>query len=104
MLREAEIEARRLLDAVDSALGEDEDLLLPREQFDILRVLQDVADLLEECARDEGSGLAEQKALCNRLRRATEALNAATTSFAGRRMDARVREALAGRSLDQVGV
>jgi hypothetical protein len=40
--------------------------------------------------------------LCDQLRRATDALNTATTPFAGRRMDARVRQALAGQRIDQM--
>ncbi len=103
MLREAELDARRLLDATDSALREDGDRLLqPREQFLILKALQDVADLLEQCADGEGSSLAEHRGLRDALRSATEALNQATTPFAARRMDARVREALAGQRLDQL--
>ncbi|MBI5717748.1 MAG: Fe-S protein assembly chaperone HscA [Burkholderiales bacterium] len=103
MLREAELEARRLLDATESALAADGNRLLqPREQFEILKVMQDVADLLEQCAAGEGSSLAEHKGLRDALRRATEALNETTTPFAARRMDARVREALAGRRLDQL--
>ena len=51
MLREAEVEARRLFDATHTALLEDGTALLQlREQFDILLSLQDVADLLETCA------------------------------------------------------
>ena len=75
-----------------------------RLPFDVLAPDIDETALPAESPEATATRLAEQKALCNRLRRATEALNAATTSFAGRRMDARVREALAGRSLDQVGV
>ena len=101
MLRESEVDARRLLDAVDAALGADEALLLPREQFRILCAMQEVADLLEQCAGSEGGNLQEQKDLCESLRRATQALNAVTTAFAARRMDAHVREAMSGRSLDQ---
>jgi len=101
MLREAEVEARRLLDAVDAALGADAHLLLPREQFGILCAMQGVADLLEECAGGEGGNLQGQKDLRERLRRATEALNAETTAFAARRMDAHVRSAMSGRRLDQ---
>jgi molecular chaperone HscA len=101
MLREAEVDARRLLDAVDGALGADEALLQPREQFRILCAMQEIADLLEQCAGNEGANLAEQKVLREALRRATDALNAETTAFAARRMNARVREALSGRSLDQ---
>ncbi|MBL8275791.1 MAG: Fe-S protein assembly chaperone HscA [Pelomonas sp.] len=102
MLREAEVEARRLLDAVEAALAEDQRLLLPREQFAILRAMQDVADGLEQCAEADGGSLAEQKAAREALRAATEGLNLATTAFAGRRMDARVRQALAGRRMDQI--
>jgi hypothetical protein len=34
--------------------------------------------------------------------RATEALNAASTEFAGRRMDRAVREALTGRNIEKI--
>ncbi|MCE4556755.1 Fe-S protein assembly chaperone HscA [Roseateles cellulosilyticus] len=104
LLREAEIEARRLLDAVEAAIAQDQQLLLPREQFGILRAMQGVADELAQCAESEGQTLPEQKLQREQLRAATEALNQATTAFAGRRMDARVREALAGRTMDQISV
>ncbi len=102
LLREAEVDARRLLDAVDGALGADQSLLLPREQFAILCAMQEVADLLETCAAGEAAEPAVQKSLRENLRRATDALNAATTEFAGRRMNARVRTVLSGRSLDEI--
>jgi molecular chaperone HscA len=103
MLREAELDARRLLDATQAALQEDGDQLLqPREQFEILVALQAVADLLAECAENEGQTGAEQTRLQRRLRDAAEALNGCTTPFAGRRMDARVRQALSGRRIDQL--
>jgi len=103
MLREAEIDARRLLDATDAALREDGDtLLLANEQFQILRAMQDVADTLEQCAQSEGTTLADQKQLRDELRRTADALNRVTTPFAGRRMDARVREVLSGRTIDQM--
>ncbi|MCE4537949.1 Fe-S protein assembly chaperone HscA [Pelomonas sp. P7] len=103
MLREAELDARRLLDATDAALREDGDQLLqPREQFAILKAMQDVADLLTQCADGEGTTPDEHKALRQALRAATDALNQATTPFAGRRMDARVRQALSGQRLDQL--
>jgi len=102
MLREAEVEARQLIDAVDAALHADEALLLPREQFKILCAMQDVADLLEQCLASEGGNLAEQKALRESLRRTTDALNTATTDFAARRMDKSVRQALTGRSMEQL--
>ena len=104
MLREAEIDARRLLDAVDSALHQDGELLVPREQFNILKAMQRVADGLEQCAESEGSSADDHRALRDVLREATEALNQVTTPFAARRMDARVREALAGQRLDALAV
>lgn len=103
MLREAELDARRLLDATDAALREDGDRLLqPREQFAILFAMQAVADALAECAEGEGHTLAAHRALRDRLRDASDGLNRATTPFAGRRMDERVRQGLAGRRLDQM--
>jgi len=102
LLREAEVDARRLLDAVDGALGADQSLLLAREQFAILCAMQEVADLLESCAAGEAAEPAVQKTLRDELRRTTDALNAATTEFAARRMNARVRTALSGRSLDEI--
>jgi molecular chaperone HscA len=103
MLREAEVDARRLLDATEAALREDGDaLLVPREQFAILVAMQDVADQLERCAESEGETLAEHKSQRDALRAATEALNRATTPFAGRRMDARLGAALTGQRIDQL--
>ena len=102
MLREAQVEARRLLDAVEAALVLDAHLVAPREQFEILRAMQHVADLLEQCAEDEGSDAPARRTLCDDLRRSTQTLNTATTPFAGRRMDERIQRALTGRTLDQV--
>jgi len=103
MLREAEVDARRLLDATEAALHEDgAQLLQPREQLDILNAMQAVADLLEQCAESEGTSLDEHKGLRVALRDATEGLNRATTPFAGKRMDARVRQALSGQRIDQL--
>ena len=64
--------------------------------------MQLVADTLEQCAEGEGITLGEQRGLRDALRQATEALNQATTPFAGRRMDARVRQALSGQRVDQM--
>jgi molecular chaperone HscA len=103
MLREAELDARRLLDATQTALHDDGDALLqPREQFDILVALQAVADLLSQCAEGEGETSGEREGLRVALRAATDQLNRATTPFAGKRMDARVRGALAGRRFDEM--
>ena len=103
MLREAEVEARRLLDATEAALHEDGDKLLqPGEQLQILGAMQAVADLLEQCAQGEGSTLEAQRGMRMAIRSATDALNRATTPFAGKRMDARVRQALSGQRVDRL--
>jgi len=103
MLREAEVDARRLLDATEAALHEDGDRLLsPPEQFQILKAMQGVADVLAQCAEGEGTTPAEQKGLRDQLRQTTSQLNLITTPFAGRRMDARVRQALTGQTIDQM--
>ena len=47
----------------------------------------------------EVATLAEQKALREQLRSATERLNRITTPFAARRMDERARQMMSGRSL-----
>jgi hypothetical protein len=64
--------------------------------------MQDVADLLEQCQASEGGNLVEQKELRESPRRTTDALNTATTDFAARRMDKSVRQALTGRSMEQL--
>ncbi|MBK1615329.1 Fe-S protein assembly chaperone HscA [Rubrivivax gelatinosus] len=102
-LREAEVDARRLLDATEGALHEDgERLLSSPELFQILRAMQDVIDALAECAEGEGTTPEAHKALRERLRRAGDELNRITTPFAARRMDERVRSALSGRTLEQM--
>jgi molecular chaperone HscA len=91
MLREAQIDARRLLDATEAALAEDgQELLSPVERQEISDAMNIVADRLETEANVDSV-----KAACT-------ALNIATTAFAARRMDASIRKALTGRVLDTV--
>ena len=90
MLREAQIDARRLLDATESALQSDRRLLSPTEALAIGRAMAGVADTLET----EGS-LEDVKA-------ASAVLSTATAEFAARRMNASIHQALAGRGLDSL--
>jgi len=93
MMREAQVEARRLLDATEAALAEDgEALLSPVERAAIARAMYAVGELLEVHAADSLAA----------LRRATEGLNRATTEFAARRMNAGVKRALSGHALEQL--
>ncbi|WP_119157016.1 Fe-S protein assembly chaperone HscA [Caldimonas tepidiphila] len=92
MLREAQVDARRLLDATERALAEDGDLLLSITERDaVRRAMHRLAEGLETQAP-----AADVKA-------AAEALNAATAEFAARRMNATIRRALAGRELQSIG-
>ena len=92
MLREAQVDARRLLDATEAALAEDgEALLSPAEREAVHAAMNAVADALEtEAGTDE-------------VLRSCQRLNAATADFAGRRMNASIRRALSGRSLEALG-
>ncbi|WP_085314712.1 Fe-S protein assembly chaperone HscA [Derxia lacustris] len=91
MLREAQVDARRLLDATEAALAIDgEALLSPPERVQIRNALHALADALETST--------EGKA----LREATDVCNKATEPFAGKRMNASIQKALAGRSVETI--
>jgi molecular chaperone HscA len=85
-LHEARVEAERLLEAVRSALAADGALLAASEREMIDR---QVAGLAAVAAANDHRA----------IKQASEALNRATEEFAGRRMDAGVRRALAGKSI-----
>ena len=89
-LREAQVDARRLLDATEAALAEDAALLSAPELGAIRQAMFRVGDLLET------------EAPLDALRAASAALSAATEEFAARRMNASIRQALAGRALDSL--
>jgi molecular chaperone HscA len=91
MLRETQVDARRLLDATEAALAEDgQALLSPVERQHIQDAMNLVADRLETEAGTES------------LKAACQVLNAATSNFAARRMDASIRKALSGRVLESI--
>ncbi len=88
-LREEQVEADRVLEALDSALAEDGDKLLSEEEkAGILAAREALAT-----ARNEGS--AEE------LRKAIEALESAAEFYVERRMNASVKSAMAGHSIDE---
>jgi molecular chaperone HscA len=92
MLREAQVDARRLLDATESALALDgQALLSPTERAAVQQAMNAVAEALET------------EAPADAVKAACEALNEATTDFAGRRMNAGIQRALTGRALEALG-
>ena len=89
-LQEARVEAGRLLDATQSALDEDGERLLDMDEFsEIVASMRELA----ECVSGTDYALIQQM---------TERLNQVTQAFAARRMNMRVREALAGQSVNDL--
>jgi molecular chaperone HscA len=92
-LREAQVEARQLIDATETALAQDGSTLLsPHERDAIAHALYALANVVETGGPDSSGA----------LRAAAESLNLATQDFAARRMNASVQRALAGRRLEDL--
>jgi molecular chaperone HscA len=89
-LREAQVDARRLLDATEAALAKDAGLLSPPELNAVRQAMFRVADMLETDAPLE------------HLRNAARELSLATNEFAARRMNVSISKALAGRAIDSL--
>jgi molecular chaperone HscA len=85
-LREQQVEAEQLLEAVENALAVDEDLLTPADQVRINASMDDLHAILQTT-----NHLA--------IKRAISGLNEATMSFAQARMDKSVSHALGGRKI-----
>jgi molecular chaperone HscA len=88
-LREAQVEAQRLVEATDAALAADADLLDADERGELDTLLT----ALRNVAQSNDADASES---------ATKALAAGTDEFAARRMDKGIRRALAGRKLDEI--
>jgi molecular chaperone HscA len=86
-LMEARVDAERIVDATTNALRDDGDLLDSDERRSIDEAMMRVKDRI--AGEDHRALIA-----------ATDALNAASEAFAGRRMDRGVSQALTGRSVD----
>ncbi|HBP4227708.1 TPA: Fe-S protein assembly chaperone HscA [Pseudomonas aeruginosa] len=89
-LREQQVEAQRLLDAVQSALDVDGERLLDEEERLAIAAQMDT---LRELA-----GGSDTAAIENQIKR----LSQVTDAFAARRMDATVKAALSGRRLNEI--
>lgn len=91
MLRENQVEARRLLEAVDAALGEDGALLGNDERAAIVQLMDALRAVIEN--GDSAT-----------IKQSLEALNRGTESFAALRMDRSVQKALSGHKLSELEV
>jgi molecular chaperone HscA len=89
LLIEKRVEARRVLQATQKAVDEDGVLLAPEERDTIAAA---IANLEKAVADVDRHG----------IQQATEALDAATTAFAQRRMTRRIGEALEHKRIDEI--
>ena len=88
-LREIQVDARRLLEAVQSALAEDAQLLNEEER----RQVADAVARLQSVVEGDDRKLIDE---------ATHQLSDVTEDFAARRMDQSVKRALAGKKLEEI--
>ncbi len=88
-LREQQVEADRVLEALGAALHEDGDKFLSRDELD---AIQRAARQLGE-ARNGGDYRA--------IKRAMERLEAVSTDYVDRRMNANIQKAMAGHAVDE---
>ena len=89
-LREELVDAKRLIEAVDAALAEDQHLLDEDELDVIKRKLKALKELIES-AQDTQV-----------LRRSVESLSKATDDFAARRMNESIKKALSGKKIEEI--
>jgi molecular chaperone HscA len=89
-LAEVQVDADRLVDAVRAALAADGEALLSDAEREAIE-----ARIVALVAARAGSDRSA-------IRQATDALSTATDDFAARRMDASIRSALAGRSIESI--
>ena len=90
VLREQQVDARRLLEAVEAALEADGEHLLDADER--LAIEAQMQQLRELMAGQDGLAIERQ----------TKRLTQVTDAFAARRLDATVKAALAGRSLNDI--
>jgi molecular chaperone HscA len=90
VLREHQVEARRLLEAVQAAVAEDGDRLLDAEEREVITA--EIGKLKDLVDTSDASAIETQ----------TKRLSHVTDAFAARRMDASIKAALAGRRLNEI--
>ena len=90
VLREQQVDAQRLVEAVEAALQVDGDRLLDAEERMVIDLqLQELRDLMQGT---DGPAIEQQ----------TKRLSQVTDAFAARRMDLTVKAALSGRNLNEI--
>lgn len=88
-LREEQVEAARVLEALDAALAIDGERLLSSEEHSEILIARDA---LRQCQQSEEPEV---------IRRAIEAVEAASREFVAKRMDTAIQEAMSGHRIDE---
>jgi molecular chaperone HscA len=92
MLAEQRVEARRVIEAIDSALAQDGRELLSDEEYDtIFRARDELEVRLEQADVDQ-------------LKSAIKQVEASSETYVARRMNASVRKVLSGKNIEQLEV
>ncbi|NQY63223.1 MAG: Fe-S protein assembly chaperone HscA [Alteromonadaceae bacterium] len=89
MIKEQQVEASRVIESVQSALAADSQLLTETEIAAINTAINELAKITQSSVADD-------------IEAAIEKLNDSTAVFAERRMDASIRTALSGHSVDDI--
>ena len=89
-LRELQVDAQRLIEAVEAALQADGERLLDAEEREVIEL--QVQELRELLASNDGPAIERQ----------SKRLSQVTDAFAARRLDSTVKAALAGRNLNEI--
>ena len=90
-LKEAQVEAQRLIEAVQSAIKSDRDLLTEKE----------AAAIEIAMARLQAAALGEDR---RPIAQAMDELEAQTRAFAARRMDKTIQQAMTGKRIDDIAI
>jgi molecular chaperone HscA len=92
MLREQQVEATRVIEAIDSALASDGDSLLSKAE---IRKIKQARDKLQKEIRS---------ACADKLKKSIRALEKISETYVARRMNSSVKQALAGKKINQVKI
>jgi molecular chaperone HscA len=92
MLKEQQVEAKRVIEAINAALASDGDSLLSEIE---IREIKQARDNLQEDI---------QTACADRLKKSIRAMEEVSETYVARRMNASVKKALAGKQIDRVKI
>jgi len=92
MLKEQQVEARRVIEAIDAALSSDGEVLLSKTEITQIRKARD------QLQRDI------ENASIERLKKSIRSVEQVSETYVARRMNSSVKEVLAGRQIDEIKI